>query len=123
MPEPNLTPAGWLKFMLGKLDEQASACRGPTDYYNGVQKLPFATAKYREAFARYFPPLSNNWMKLVVDTPVSRLGIDGFRFDPDPTKPGWDQDADQDARAIWQSNNLDAGSQIAHTEAIKCGVC
>jgi hypothetical protein len=123
MPEPSLSPAGWLTFMLGKLDAQAEACRAPTDYYNGVQKLAFATAKYREAFARYFPPLSNNWMKLVVDTPVSRLGIDGFRFDPDPTKPGWDQDADQDARAIWQSNNLDAGSQIAHTEAIKCGVC
>src|SRR5580765_2615627 len=106
MPEPQLSPARWLSFMLGKLDAQAEAVRAPTDYYNGVHKLAFATAKFREAFARYFPPMANNWMKLVVDTPVSRLGVEGFRFDHDPTKAGWDQDADQDAQAIWQANNL-----------------
>jgi hypothetical protein len=109
--------------MLRKLDAQAEACAGPTEYYNGAQKLAFATAKFKEAFSRYFPPMANNWMKLVVDTPVSRLGIEGFRFNPDPTKPGWDQDADQDAWNIWQANNLDIGSLIAHTEAVKCGVC
>ena len=123
MADPNLSPAAWLEFMLGKLDAQAKAVTAPTDYYNGLHKLSFATAKFREAFSRYFPPLANNWMKLVVDTPVSRLGVEGFRFDPDPEKEGWDESADQDAWKIWQENSLDAGSQMAHTEAIKCGVC
>jgi hypothetical protein len=67
--------------------------------------------------------MANNWMKLVVDAPVSRLNVEGFRFDPDPSKPGWDQGADQDAWAIWQSNNMDGIAQQVHTEAIKCGVC
>jgi hypothetical protein len=123
MADPQLSPGAWLSFLSDKLDAQARASRGPTDYYNGVHKLAFATAKFREAFSRYFPPMANNWMKLVVDTPVSRLGIEGFRFDPQPDKPGWDQEADQDAWAIWQANNMDAISQMVHTEAIKCGVC
>ena len=123
MADPVLTPGAWLSFMLRKLDEQAVAVRAPTDYYNGVHKLAFATAKFREAFSRYFPPMANNWMKLVVDAPVSRLTIEGFRFDPDPTKPGWDQDADGEAWQIWQANSLDSGSLLAHTEAVKCGVC
>jgi len=120
---PVLAPEEWLVFLHGKLDEQVEAIQAPTDYYNGLQRLAFATAKFKEAFSRYFPPLANNWMKLVVDAPVSRLAIEGFRFDPNPAKPGWDQPADQDAWAIWQTNNLDGVSQMVHTEAIKCGIC
>jgi hypothetical protein len=121
--DPNLSPALWQQFMLKKLQAQNEAVRAPTDYYNGLHKLAFATAKFKEAFSRYFPPMANNWMKLVVDTPVSRLGVEGFRFDPDPSKPGWDQEADHEAWRMWQANNLDATSQMVHTEAIKCGVC
>lgn len=123
MADPQMSPGQWLEFLNRKLDEQCDAIEDPIAYYNGVQRLAFATAKFKEAFSRYFPPLANNWMKLCVDTPVSRLSIEGFRFNPDPTKPGWDQTADQEAWSIWQANNLDSGSLIAHTEAIKCGVC
>jgi hypothetical protein len=123
MADPTLTPIQWRSFLLGKLNAQAEAVQAPTDYYNGIHRLAYASAKFKEAFSRYFPPMANNWMKLVVDAPVSRLSVEGFRFDPDPTKPGWDQDADNEAWEIWQANNLDSGSQIAHTEAIKCGVC
>ena len=40
--------------------------------------------------------------------------MQGFRF-------GSSTDADQDAWTIWQHNNLDLYSRIAHTEAIKTG--
>jgi hypothetical protein len=126
MPNPygsTLSPGAWLEFLQPQADEQAYAVQAPMDYYNGLHKLAFATAKFREAFSRYFPPMANNWMKLVVDAPVSRLNLEGFRFDPDPSKPGWDQGADQDAWSIWQSNNMDGIAQQVHTEAIKCGVC
>src|SRR3954451_24302290 len=109
---PTLSPGAWLEFLNRKLTEQAYAVQGPMDYYTGLHKLAFATAKFREAFSRYFPPMANNWMKLVVETPVSRLAIDGFRFDPGPTKRGWDQSADRDPWSIWQSNILDSGSQL-----------
>ena len=54
-------------------------------------------------------------MSLVVDAPGDRLEVQGFRF----------RDAEGDAdiwRRIWQENDLDAGSQLAHTEALMKGV-
>ena len=61
-----------------------------------------------------FSDFSDNWMALIVDSSVERLRVQGFRF-------GDSQDADQDAWEIWQHNNLDLSSRIAHTEAIKTG--
>ena len=77
----------------------------------------------RRRSSRYFPPMANNWMKLVVDAPVSRLGSRASASTLTRPRPGWDQAADQDAWAIWQANSLDALSLMVHTEAIKCGVC
>jgi hypothetical protein len=123
-PSPSLlmSPAAWLKLLEGKLDEQARAVRDPELYYNGEHRLAFATAKFREAFSRFFPPMANNWMKLVVEAPVARLEIQGFRFNTDPNRPSWDQAADRDAWNIWQANNLDSGADIAHREMVKLGV-
>jgi hypothetical protein len=123
MAEPTLSAAEWRTFLSKKLDAQTESICGPSDYYNGLHKLAFATAKFKEAFSRYFPPMANNWMKLIVDSPVARLRIEGFRFDPDPEKATWDVAADTDAWEIWKSNNLPAVSKVVHTEAIKCGVC
>lgn len=117
-----MTPGAWLQFLEAKLDAQVAAIADPDAYYNGEQRLAFATAKFKEAFARYFPPLANNWCKLVVDTPAARLQVMGFRFDPDPNKPTWELAADADAWTIWQASNMDSTSGIVHTDAIKYGV-
>ncbi len=54
-------------------------------------------------------------MSLVVDAPGERLEVQGFRFG--------DAEGDEDIwRRIWQENDLDAGSQLAHTEALMKGV-
>ena len=119
---PTMTPAGWLAFLEPMLDAQAEAVKTPDDYFNGNQRLAFATAKFREAFSRYFPPLANNWMKIIVEAPVSRIQIQGFRFDVDPAANTWELDADADAWNIWQTNKMDSGSRMVHTEAIKLGV-
>jgi hypothetical protein len=119
---PALTPAAWLQFLEPRLDAQVAAVQGPEDYFNGEHRLAFATAKFREAFSRFFPPLANNWMKIVVEAPVSRLAIQGFRFDPDPLSNTWELDADTDAWNVWQANGMDAMSRIVHTDAIKLGV-
>lgn len=122
MALPQLTPAAWLALLEPKLDEQVEAIQVYENYYNGEQRLAFATAKFREAFSRFFPPLADNWMKIVVDAPVSRLRVQGFRFDPDPSTPSWELDADRDAWSIWQASNLDSVSRIVHTDAVKLGV-
>ena len=122
MPTLNLTPGAWLTLLNRKLDAQVQAVQPYENYYNGAHKLAFATARFKQAFSRYFSPMADNWMKLVVEAPVARLKVLGFRFDPDPTKASWEQAADSDAWEIWQANSMDAGSMQAHRESIKHGV-
>lgn len=84
-------------------------------YYTGKHKLLFATVKFRETFGNLFGAFSDNWCDLVVDASAERLRVDGFRFGGD------DAQADTEAWALWQANDLDAESELAHTEAIKLG--
>lgn len=116
-----LSPGGWLDLLGPRLDAQAAEAQFYREYHDGTQKLTFATAKFRQAFAQFFTPMAYNWMELVVAAAVERLEVQGFRFDPDPSKPSWDQRSDAEAWAIWQANGLDAQSVMAHTEAVKCG--
>jgi hypothetical protein len=118
---PPTSPTDWLTYLEPKLDAQVDSIQEPGQYYDGQQRLAFATQKFREAFARYYSPLANNWMKIVVDAPVSRMEIQGFRFDPDTTKNTWELDADADAWRMWQANNFDAISRILHIDACKFG--
>jgi hypothetical protein len=85
-------------------------------YYAGQHRLAFASTKYREAFANLFRAFADNFCLLVVDAERERLNVEGFRV-------GNDREADADAWAIWQRNDLDARSAIAHTEALVKGIC
>jgi hypothetical protein len=119
---PPTSPADWLTYLEPKLDAQVESIQEPMGYYQGLHRLAFATQKFREAFARYYAPMANNWMKIVVDAPVSRMEIQGFRFDPDTSKNSWELDADADAWKIWQANNFDAISRMVHIDACKLGM-
>lgn len=112
MPD-NLTPGAWLQLLSARLDIESAACQRYRDYFDGRHKLLFATAKWREAFGTLFAQFSNNWMQVVTDAAVERLGVQGFRFGEDV--------ADAAAWRVWQHNNLDAASVQAFTEAVKCG--
>jgi hypothetical protein len=85
-------------------------------YYQGVQRIAFATSKWRDTFGALFNELADNWCQLVVDACVERLNVVGFRFGPE------DENADDQAWQLWQANYLDADSTLAHTEACKVGV-
>lgn len=111
---PTRSPAAWLKILETSLDRQARACKLYEDYYDGNHRLQFATAKFREAFGALLKAFADNWCELIVDASVERLEVQGFRF-------GDDLEADKAAWDIWQANNLDADSMMAHTEAVKCG--
>jgi hypothetical protein len=112
---PQRTPLEWLQFLFPLLNQQAKDCELFRAYYKGEHRLSYATAKFKEAFQDYFPPMADNWCQVVVDASVERIGIQGFRFG------GLDQPADEEAWDIYQANNLDRESRILHTEAIKCG--
>jgi Phage portal protein, SPP1 Gp6-like len=108
------TPEDWRDLLLDELDERAAESALYEDYYDGRHPLQFATSKYREAFGALFGAFADNWCQIVVDAPVERLKVIGFRVNGG---------VDEDAWSIWQQNALDVESVIAHTEAGKCGRC
>jgi hypothetical protein len=110
-----LSPAAWLQRLEKRLNDRWFMRMGICDaYFEGDHQLAFATAKFREAFGSLFATVADNWCPIVVDAKAERLVVQGFRF-------GASTDADKDAWSIWQANNLDAESDMVHTEAIKLG--
>lgn len=103
----------WRDLLLKALAVRQPAVEKFTAYYDGAHTLAFATAKFKEAFGELFSEFSDNWCALVVDGAAERLSVQGFRFGED--------DADEEAWHIWQTNALDAKSLQGHTEAIKTG--
>jgi hypothetical protein len=114
-PTGQRTPTDWLQVLNERLDVQAKRVAIPTMYYNGQHPLQFATSKFKEAFGELFHAFADNWCEIVVEAPVERLQVIGFRIGDTPT-------ADDEAWTIWQDNAMDLNSTIAHTEAGKCGV-
>jgi hypothetical protein len=109
------TPTDWLTALCARLDEQTKRVALPTAYYNGDHPLQFATSKFKEAFGDLFSAFADNWCEIVVEAPVERLQVIGFRMGSSPV-------ADEEAWAIWQANGMDRNSMVAHTESGKCGV-
>lgn len=109
------TPEEWRYHLELRLDEQAQHIQLYEDYYAGRHRTAFVTSKFREAFGDIFQALVSNWCEIVVDAPVERLAVEGFRFADD-------QEADQTAWDIWMANNLPSQSIVAHTEAVKNGM-
>lgn len=83
-------------------------------YYDGAHNLAFAGEKFLEAFGGLFRAFADNWCEVVVDAAEERLNVDGFRIGSDPK-------GDTDAWDIWQANEMDAQSQLAHQEALVAG--
>jgi hypothetical protein len=106
------TPDDWRGFLLTQLNLRAVDAEFYESYYDGRHPLQFATSKFREAFGALFSAFADNWCQIVVDAPVERLRIVGFRVDAGVSEDAW---------ALWQANGLDVESVIAHTEAGKNG--
>lgn len=108
--EPYTSP--WWIDRLGKvLDGRALDMTRLDDYYRGRHPLLYSGEKFRAAFGNIFAGFSDNFTALVVDAVEERLDVQGFRM-------GKEREADADAWEIWQENDLDAWSQVAHIEAL-----
>lgn len=110
---PELTPGTsmwWLDRLSKQLDLRLTDIQRYNDYYSGKHNPAFGDTRWRSAFGNRFQGFADNFTELVVDSVEERLNVEGFRIQ--------DQAGDQDAWRIWQENNLDAESQIAHTEAL-----
>lgn len=89
-------------------------------YAEGVHRLQFATSRFRQTFGNLFHEFADNWMSLIIDASVERLNIQGFRFEGD-SETAYSYEGDKDAWSMYRDNQLDAQSDIAHTEAVKLG--
>lgn len=107
------SPEWWRHRLLHRLANQSEHCREYAAFYDGDQPLAFASKKFAETFGSRYARLPANFMPLVVDAESERLGVQGFRFGGTENDKGvW---------RIWQANQLDAESSIAHDIALVKG--
>lgn len=103
-----------LALLAKKLDESQHRLDRLDRYYDGRQGLQYGTERFRAAFDGRLSALSSNYMRLVVDSVAERLSVAGFRL-------AGAEEADENLWRIWQMNDLDEASQLAHTEALVHG--
>lgn len=108
------SPAAHLRALLQKLDRRSPIMRLWDSYYEGDQPLAFASEKFRDAFGGRFRAFSSNFCALVVDGTRERMEVTGFSMaNARSAKRLW---------RLWQDNDMDAQSQLAHTEALVKGL-
>lgn len=115
VPVAPYTPEWWRDRLLPKLRKRAHDYHRLQKYFDGDQPLAFASAKFRDLFAHRYGQLPANFMPLVVDSEAERLIVQGFRFKNR-------QKGDDRTWDIWQDNQMDAESQIAHEIALTKGI-
>ena len=112
MPDPQLgEPLWWLDYLGKKLTGRQARLKRYDAYYQGDHDLKFATKKFREAFGGLFSEYAENVCELVVESVKERLAVVGFRIGENPQ-------ADRDAWRIWQTNQMDSWSSVAHEIAL-----
>lgn len=85
------------------------------DYYRGRQRLAFASDQFRKYHADRYRGFADNWVQVVSDSPVERLTVNGIQ------PYGADAVADDDMWRVWQSNGLDADSQLGFLGSVNAG--
>jgi hypothetical protein len=122
------SPGWWLKRLGKKLLDEVDDSRDDegevtpglktlTKYAEGKAPLPHVPGVDPREVAEWMKDARTNWTSLVLDSPVERLGVDGFRFggtdgDEDSVK------ADEDANRIWRENGMRADSGLVHYGAL-----
>lgn len=81
-------------------------------YYDGTHRLETLGLAVPPELERFVTTV--NWPRITVDSVEQRCNLEGFRL------PGSD-DVDDELWGIWQANNLDEGSQMAHLDALLHG--
>lgn len=122
------SPGWWLKRLGKKLFDEVGDTRDDegevtpgletlTKFAEGRAPLPHVPGIDPLEVAEWMKDARTNWTSLVLDSPVERLGVDGFRFG------GTDGDensikADEDTNRIWRENGMRADSGLVHYGAL-----
>lgn len=104
--------AGVASFLATKLFDQRPYLELHNLYYDGLQKMQDLGISIPPSLSRLRTVVG--WPRIGIDALSNRCKVEGFRF------PG-QTDTDEDLWDIWQSNNLDGESQLAHLDALIYG--
>lgn len=107
-------PDDMLKQLIGLHDSQLSQLRELDAYYEGEQPLSYMHPELVQALEGQIRQVVINWPQMVVDAVEERLDIEGFRR-PDMAS------GDSQIWELWEANDMDAGSQRTHVEALALG--
>lgn len=88
------------------------------DYYNGRQRLTFASDSFRQAFAGQVREVVYNRCAACVDAMVDRLRITGWQ---DASRDDEESALERAALDIWTDSRLDLRHLDAHNEALTTG--
>lgn len=110
-----MSPPEWVQRLSSQLARRRPLVAKLERYYLGQHPQPDVQPEARAEFWRLLQQSITNWMGLVVDATTERLRVTGFRLGGD------DETGDHDAWQLWQGQNLDAASELAHTTAAVCG--
>src|SRR5688500_4392795 len=89
-------------------------------YYDGIQDLTFATAKFARAFGKIFEAFAYNRCQSVVDGIADRLRIKKIAVDEKAMASGGTGLQEQ-VDLIWRMNRFDRKQGEMFTESLKCG--
>jgi Phage portal protein, SPP1 Gp6-like len=107
----------WLFRLSARLDGQHRALKLLDDYYRGRQDTfrLASTAAIDSGIAQLFRGINANLAKLICDAPRHRLEVFGFRTGDEAT--------DDLLWRVWQANDMDAESDLAHKDALAMRAC
>ncbi len=83
-------------------------------YYTGSQPLRFLAPEVEAQVGARLTSLVINWPRTIVDSVQRRTSVEGFRL-------GSGGAADDELWRLWQENDLDAWSHLAHVDALVHG--
>jgi hypothetical protein len=101
----------WVNNLSLRHDEEMAELEELNRYYDGTQPLTYMHPDLIPEVEERIKPVIIAWPQLVVDAVEERLDVEGFRL------PAADSD-DDDLRRVWQANDMDEQSQLAHVDAL-----
>lgn len=107
-------PAKVLRKLYGELVDRRPMIERAHAYYDGAHNLAFAGEKFLDAFGGLFAAFADNWCGVVVDAVEERMQVQGFRVNESAT-------ADDGAKKLWETNDLDLQSAIGHIDGLISG--
>lgn len=101
----------WVTYLSLRHDAEMGELERLNRYYEGTQPLTYMHPEIQLELGDRLKPVIIAWPQLVVDSVEERLDVEGFRLP--------DEDAgDTDLWRVWQANDMDEQSQLAHVDAL-----